>query len=328
MCEVLEPGLTWCEPCKHKNYLGFSLSAAFSLLPAAKLGKSEDSKGSPTRGKIRKYGKKSSLLLESPSTGPDLNGISAYIFFPSSCPGVFCVSPTGKKSQSPQGSKNKTLGSTPKETGKHWWKECLELSLEPCWFIPGWYTEFIGLLAEPRDSQFLRSWCHWPSWAANQSGGRNIPDKFTMILWWIRHWHKDEPRAGSSLTQQFYSWHCWSVQLTGSWWFYLLLQQFLEFTYYSWDSSYLHGMDPGPALTELLIHQCCWFAVLGTWISTTNRNVCKTMCKNAKPMGKPFFLKALPDKIKHAVKHNYQGLRFSLYTTQGFIDLRNIPKQF
>ncbi|XP_010402194.1 uncharacterized protein CXorf65 homolog isoform X1 [Corvus cornix cornix] len=64
----------------------------------AKLGKSEDSKVSLARGKTRNYGKKANLLLEAPSTA-------------------------GKKSQ-PQGSKNKgsknkTLGSTSKGTGKH-----------------------------------------------------------------------------------------------------------------------------------------------------------------------------------------------------------------
>lgn len=68
-------------------------------------------------------------------------------------------------------------------------------------------------------------------------------------------------------------------------------------------------MDPGPALTELLIHQCC-FAVLGTGISATIRNVCKTVCKNVKPTDKPFFLKASPDRIKQAVKPNYQGRDF------------------
>lgn len=69
-------------------------------------------------------------------------------------------------------------------------------------------------------------------------------------------------------------------------------------------------MDPGPALTELLIHQCCWFAVLGTWISPKIRNVCKTVCKNAIPRDKPFFLQASPDKIKQAIKFNYEGQRF------------------
>lgn len=44
------------------------LSATFFLLSAARLGKWEDSRVSPTRVKSRKYGKQSILLLEVPST--------------------------------------------------------------------------------------------------------------------------------------------------------------------------------------------------------------------------------------------------------------------
>lgn len=133
--------MAWREPRKHKNYTGFSLSATFSLLPAAKLGKSEDSKASPARGKTRNYGKKANLLLEAPSTaGELLTSVKSVLPFSSPEPARECsvFFPQVKRVNHHGAARVKLWDPLPKELGSTdnaRWKECLELSLEACWVV-------------------------------------------------------------------------------------------------------------------------------------------------------------------------------------------------
>lgn len=77
---------------------------------------------SPARGKTRKYSKKAhpSLLWEPPSADELLTWVKSVLTFSSPAHlWVFCLQQV-KKGQSPSGIRNKTPGSTSKETGKHW----------------------------------------------------------------------------------------------------------------------------------------------------------------------------------------------------------------